>query len=84
MAFKTSIAPFFFTWKPVNMLGGTLLAVCLLLNTLFLLFFAVKPETASAAATLLHFNLEIMIRALLLVFWPLLTYFTAYYEVFKG
>ena len=32
---------FFLTWKPLNMLRGTLFDVSLLLNTLYVLFFAV-------------------------------------------
>ena len=44
--------------KHLNMLVDTLFFVCLLLNTLFLLFFVVSLIIASAASILLHFNLE--------------------------
>ena len=49
---------FFLTSKPLTMLGCPLFVVCLLLNTLFLLFFAVYLVTASAARIILHINLE--------------------------
>ena len=38
---------FLVTSRPVNMLGSTLFVICFLLNTLFLLFFAVKVAIAS-------------------------------------
>ena len=50
---------FFLSSKPLNVLGGTFFVVCSLVNTLFLLFFAVYFVIESPAATLLHFNLEI-------------------------
>ena len=49
---------FFLTLKPLNMLNSTLFVVCLLVNTLFPLFFAVWLVIASAAPILLHFHLE--------------------------
>ena len=41
LTFKASMVPFFLASKRLNMLGGTLLVVCLLLNTLFPPFFAI-------------------------------------------
>ena len=74
---------FFLTLKPLNMLSSTLFVVCLLLNTLFLLFFQVKVVIRSAAAILLHFNLE---KHNSYIGFSLLTTvdtFNAYLEVFK-
>ena len=49
---------FLLTWKPLNKLGGTFFVLCLLLNTPFLLYFAISLAIASAATIFSHFNLE--------------------------
>ena len=49
---------FFLSSKPLNMLSSTFLVVCLFLNTLVLLFFAVKFITELATPISLHFNLK--------------------------
>ena len=49
---------FFLTLKLRNMLGGTLFVVFQLVNTLFLLFFAISFVIALVAPILLHFNLK--------------------------
>ena len=49
---------FLLNCKTANMLGGTLFILCLLLNTFFLLVFAVYLGITSAAPIVLHFNLE--------------------------
>ena len=46
------------TLKRLNILNSTFLVVCLLLNTLFLLFFEVQLLIASAEPILLHFKVE--------------------------
>ena len=48
----------FLTLKNLDILGGTLSIVCLLVNILCFLFFADKLEIALAAPILLHFKLE--------------------------
>ena len=49
---------FLLTSKPLNMWGSTLFIVCVVLNTLFLLFYAFQFVIASVALMLCHFNLE--------------------------
>ena len=49
---------FSLTSKSLNILRGTFLVVCLLLNTLFLLFFAVYLVISSTALIFLHFKVQ--------------------------
>ena len=74
---------FLLTSKHVNGLGRTLLLVCLLGSSLFLIFFAVYFVIASAALIFLHFNLQKIIRTMPLGFSLLFIFFATYFEVFK-
>ena len=75
---------FCFSSKRLNMLGGTLFVVCFLLNTLFLLFFAVELIIASALVICWRLTRKNIFRTLLLSFWPLLTFFNAHDLLRKG
>ena len=49
---------FFFTWKHLNVLRGIFFVFCLLLNTLFLLFFVVQLVIPIAKSLVCRLNLE--------------------------